>query len=125
MARYPGVSIDMALNDRTVDLIGEGFDIAVRIGHLADSTLIARRITPIRFALCAAPAYLERHGVPRRPADLVRHNCLEFSYRQTGSEWHFHRAGWNQGICPSRWATQSEQSAGLAYGGAQWRWDRV
>jgi len=89
MARYPGVSIDMALNDRTVDLIEEGFDIAVRIGHLADSTLIARRITSIRFALCAAPAYLERHGVPRRPADLVRHNCLEFSYRQTGSEWHF------------------------------------
>ena len=83
------MSIDLALNDRTVDLIEEGFDIAVRIGHLADSTLIARRIAPIRFALCAAPAYLERHGVPQQPSDLARHNCLEFSYRQTGGEWHF------------------------------------
>jgi DNA-binding transcriptional LysR family regulator len=54
----------------------------VRIGHLVDSTLIARRIAPIRFVLCAAPAYLERYLVPRPPADLVRHNCLEFSYRQ-------------------------------------------
>lgn len=89
MARYPDVSIDLGLNDRTVDLIDEGFDIAVRIGHLADSTLIARRIAPIRFALCAAPAYLERHGVPQQPSDLARHNCLEFSYRQTGGEWHF------------------------------------
>jgi DNA-binding transcriptional LysR family regulator len=61
----------------------------VRIGHLVHSTLIARRIAPIRFVLCAAPAYLERYLVPRRPADLVRHNCLEFSYRQTGSDWHF------------------------------------
>ena len=89
MAEYPDVSIDMVLNDRTVDLIEEGFDVAVRIGHLVDSTLIARRIAPIRFALCAAPAYLERHGEPRRPADLTQHNCLEFSYRQTGAEWHF------------------------------------
>jgi len=89
MSRYPDVSIDMVLNDRTVDLIEEGFDVAVRIGHLPDSTLIARRIAPIRFALCAAPAYLQRHGEPRRPADLIGHNCLEFSYRQTGTEWHF------------------------------------
>ena len=89
MARYPDVSIDMVLNDRTVDLIEEGFDVAVRIGHLADSTLIARRIAPIRFALCAAPAYLRAHGEPRRPADLTQHNCLEFAYRQTGAEWHF------------------------------------
>jgi DNA-binding transcriptional LysR family regulator len=89
MARYPEVSIDMVLNDRTVDLIEEGFDVAVRIGHLADSTLIARRIAPIRFALCAAPAYLRTHGEPRRPADLTQHNCLEFAYRQTGAEWHF------------------------------------
>jgi DNA-binding transcriptional LysR family regulator len=89
MARYPDVSIDMVLNDRTVDLIEEGFDLAIRIGHLIDSTLIARRIAPIRFALCAAPSYLQCHGEPRRPADLARHNCLEFSYRQTGTEWHF------------------------------------
>ena len=89
LARYPDVSIDMVLNDRTVDLIEEGFDLAVRIGHLVDSTLIARRIAPIRFALCAAPSYLKFHGEPRRPADLTRHNCLEFSYRQTGTEWHF------------------------------------
>jgi DNA-binding transcriptional LysR family regulator len=89
MRRYPDVAIDMVLNDRTVDLIEEGFDVAVRIGHLVGSTLIALRIAPIRFALCAAPAYLERDGMPRQPADLARHNCLEFSYRQTGSEWHF------------------------------------
>ena len=89
MARYPDVSIDMVLNDRTVDLIEEGFDLAVRIGNLVDSSLIARRIAPIRFALCAAASYLKFHGEPRRPADLTRHNCLEFSYRQTGTEWQF------------------------------------
>jgi DNA-binding transcriptional LysR family regulator len=89
MAQYPDVAVDMVLNDRTIDLIEEGFDVAVRIGHLPDSVLIARRIAPIRFALCAAPAYLRSHGEPHRPADLAQHNCLEFSYRQTGSEWHF------------------------------------
>jgi DNA-binding transcriptional LysR family regulator len=89
MAQYPEVTIDIVLNDRWVDLIDEGFDVAVRIGHLGDSTLIARRIASIRFALCAAPAYLARRGVPQRPADLSGHDCLEYSYRQTGSEWHF------------------------------------
>ena len=93
MARYPDVSIDMDLNERTVDLIEEGFDVAVRIGHLADSTLIARRIAPIRFAICAAPAYLDRRGVPQQPADLAGHDCLEFTYRQTGNEWHFFGPG--------------------------------
>jgi DNA-binding transcriptional LysR family regulator len=88
-ARYPDVAIDIVLNDRTVDLIEEGFDVAVRIGRLVDSTLVARRIATIRFALCAAPAYLQRRGVPRRPADLNGHDCLEYSYRQTGNEWHF------------------------------------
>jgi DNA-binding transcriptional LysR family regulator len=67
----------MDLTDRMVDLVSEKFDLAIRIsGRLADASLVQRRLCPIRFFVCAAPAYLERHGTPRTPADLERHNCL-------------------------------------------------
>ncbi|MCA8906390.1 MAG: LysR family transcriptional regulator [Rhodospirillaceae bacterium] len=73
LQRYPEVSIDLALNDRVVDLIDEGFDVAVRIGVLQDSVLISRRLAPLRRVLCASPDYLARHGVPATPDALADH----------------------------------------------------
>jgi len=77
--RYPGLKVELGLNDRQVDLAEEGWDLAVRIGHLSDSNLIARRIAPCRLMLAAAPAYIEAHGRPRVAADLASHNCLGYT----------------------------------------------
>lgn len=84
----PELEVDMALDDRFVDLIEEGFDVAVRIGALADSSLIARTLAPVRFAVCGSPDYLRHHGTPAAPADLVHHNCLLYTYLAT-AEWRF------------------------------------
>ena len=75
-ASYPKVRLALSLSDRSVNVIEEGFDIAVRIAELEDSSLAARRLAPNRRVVCASPQYLERHGVPRLPEDLVHHNCL-------------------------------------------------
>ncbi|MBK7472132.1 MAG: LysR family transcriptional regulator [Betaproteobacteria bacterium] len=86
-ARYPDVRVDIALADRMVDLVDEGFDVAIRIaGKLAD-TLVARRLTSIRIVVCAAPGYLKRHGTPRVPSDLARHNCLRYTIMDRSAEW--------------------------------------
>jgi DNA-binding transcriptional LysR family regulator len=89
LAACPEAAIDVTLSDRVVDLVDEGFDLAIRIARLADSSLIARRITPCRIVACAAPAYLKKHGAPRRPADLTAHNCLGYSYAAFRNEWRF------------------------------------
>jgi DNA-binding transcriptional LysR family regulator len=89
LAKYPEVSIDLVLNDRTIDPIEEGFDVAVRVGHLADSSLIARRIAPIRFALCTSPEYLARCGAPNHPSDLQHHDCVVYIFREGHGEWRF------------------------------------
>jgi len=89
MARYREVSIDMVLNDRAVDLIEEGFDAAIRIGHLADSSLVARHLAAIHFVACSSPEYVARHGVPQRPSDLLQHNCVVYSLREGHGEWRF------------------------------------
>jgi len=75
-ARYPKVRLALSLSDRAVNVIEEGFDLAIRIGELEDSSLAARKLAPNRRVLCASPAYLARHGAPRRPEDLQQHNCL-------------------------------------------------
>ena len=74
--RFPKVQLSLSLSDRTVNLIEEGFDLAVRIADLADSSLAARRLAPNRRVVCASPAYLQRHGIPRTPEELAGHNCL-------------------------------------------------
>lgn len=87
-ARYPRLEFDVSYNDRVVDLIGERFDAAIRIGILQDSALVARRIAPSGAVVVASPDYLARHGTPRAPADLTQHECLIY----TGSldaDWHF------------------------------------
>lgn len=79
LGRYPDVDIDVVLNDRVADLLEDGFDVAIRIGQLPDSALIARPLAPYRLMICAAPAYLARRGVPSRPEDLAEHECLSFA----------------------------------------------
>ncbi len=89
MRRYPKLRIDLVMDDRKVDLVAEGFDVAIRsaFGSLPASTLIARRLAPLRHALCASPSYIDRHGLPGTPAELIEHNCLLFSYSSDANEW--------------------------------------
>lgn len=89
MRRYPEVRLDIALADRRVDLIEEGFDLAIRVGSLPESGLIARRLAVDRIVCCAAPAYLAARGTPVKPADLADHACLNYSYASGGDEWTF------------------------------------
>lgn len=84
---YPQVSIVADYSERLVDIIEEGFDIAIRIGELEDNRLIARKLCDHRRILCAAPAYLERCGIPRQPQDLNAHNCLRFSGLASFPQW--------------------------------------
>ncbi|MFC5475322.1 LysR family transcriptional regulator [Paraherbaspirillum soli] len=79
LERYPEVSVEVALCDRVVDLVEEGFEAAIRIGQLPDSALIAKALAPYRLMICASPEYLARKGTPDKPEDLSRHECLSFS----------------------------------------------
>lgn len=89
LAQYPDVTVDLHLSDATVDLVGGGFDVAMRIGALADSSLIARRLCDVPRYVVAAPAYLERRGVPVHPRELSEHDCLTYSYLATPEIWRF------------------------------------
>jgi len=88
---HPAVELDIEFEDRTVDLVGGGYDVAVRIGRLADSALIARRIAPVRKTVVAGPSYLAAHGRPERPADLAGHAILVYGNEQwrfrVGERW--------------------------------------
>lgn len=85
--RYPRLSLDLTFTDRIVDLVEEGFDVALRITSRPAPNLIARRLSEVRLVLCAAPEYLQRYGVPRTPEDLRRHNCLGYTYWFSPNEW--------------------------------------
>ncbi len=93
-ARHPELELEVGCSDRPVDLIGEGVDCVVRGGEQADSSLVARRIATLDLITCATPAYLERHGVPRHPHDLLRHRCIRYFSAKTGKvyKWVFQRA---------------------------------
>lgn len=88
-ARHPQVVLDVTLTDRVVDLVEEGYDLAIRIATLASSTLISKRLASTRMMLCASPGYLAARGVPRQPADLADHAVISYSYWSTRDEWHF------------------------------------
>lgn len=88
MARHPDVRLELDFNDRQIDLMQEGFDLAIRIATLADSSLIARRLAPIRHIVCASPAYLERHGTPHTASALAEHACLVYSHARDPALWH-------------------------------------
>lgn len=94
-AQYPDLRVIAILEDRRVDLLEEGVDAAVRIGPLADSSLVARRVYEATFVTCASPDYLALHGTPQTPADLARHQCLGLYSVSSGSvlEWVFEKDG--------------------------------
>lgn len=88
-ARHPQVRFDIELSDRTVDLVDEGLDLAIRIGEVRSQALIARRIGTARMITCAAPAYLDAHGAPATPADLANHPCMIYTYAPQRHVWRF------------------------------------
>ncbi len=88
MTRYPELRIELVLNDRFIDPLEEGVDVTVRIGALADSSLIARRLAPARLALVASPDYLTRAGQPKTPQELRNHRCLAYGHMAAVHRWH-------------------------------------
>ncbi|SCZ01150.1 LysR family transcriptional regulator [Microvirga guangxiensis] len=94
LSRYPQITLDLHLDDRRVDLIREGFDLAIRgSDSLEDSSLIARKLTVMSHVLCAAPAYFEARGRPKSPSDLRSHECIRFSLSGHADVWEFHKDG--------------------------------
>ncbi len=89
LKKYPKIRIDLVMDDKRLDLVSGGFDLAIRGGALPDSTLVARRLATLNSVLCASPDYLERHGYPQQLDDLLQHNCLSFSYSNDVKEWSF------------------------------------
>ena len=89
--RYPEISIDLHLSDAQIDLIGEGFDAAIRIGVLKDSTFVAKRLCAMPLHLVASPAYLKEHGRPKHPMELAKLNALTYSYQLTADTWQFRK----------------------------------
>ncbi|TDG10848.1 LysR family transcriptional regulator [Paraburkholderia guartelaensis] len=89
LAQYPEIDINLLLTDRVVHLMDEHADVAVRIGELPDSTLIATRVGTVRRVICASPAYLAKHGVPAEPADLAGHQCITFEALASLRAWSF------------------------------------
>jgi DNA-binding transcriptional LysR family regulator len=89
MAAHPRLTLDLTLSDRIVDLVDEGFDVAVRIARLPSSSLVSRRLSSTRLVLCASAQYLRKHGTPKEPADLDAHTVLAYSLLSIGDTWEF------------------------------------
>ena len=90
LARYPDITVELLVSDRQIDLVAEQVDLAIRSGWLGDSTLVARKIADAKRLICASPPYLEKHGSPRVPADLLQHNCLTLTGFAQFNQWPFH-----------------------------------
>jgi len=93
LGQHPDLAIDMTITDRLVDLVEEGYDVAIRIVREPDLNLVARKLAPVRRVACATPGYFKRRGVPKTPQDLKRHNCLHYTYFSARGEWHFRGPG--------------------------------
>lgn len=91
--RYPDLELELSFSDRTIDLVEEGIDMAVRVTRDLKTTLVARKLAPVRLMCCASPDYLERHGTPQTPEDLRNHRCIGYSYAPNGNMWAFTHEG--------------------------------
>jgi DNA-binding transcriptional LysR family regulator len=89
LASYPEVKIDLTMGEREIDMIDEGFDLAIRLTPQADSSLIIRSLATWQHVLCCSPAYLEKHGPPQQLSDLTDHNCVRHALYPFGDDWHF------------------------------------
>jgi len=89
MTMHPQVVLDVTLSDRLVDLVDEGYDLAVRIARLQTSSLVSRQLTSTRLILCASPQYLHRHGMPAHPSDLAQHAVISYTLMAMGEQWEF------------------------------------
>jgi DNA-binding transcriptional LysR family regulator len=89
LKRYPKLEVELVMDDRPIDLVAAGFDVAIRSGSgsLPASALVARKLAPLRHVLCASPGYIDRYGMPARPAELTEHNCVLFSLSSDANEW--------------------------------------
>jgi DNA-binding transcriptional LysR family regulator len=92
MAKHPDVQLELDLSDELVDMVAGGFDVALRISTLADSSLLARRLCTVRLLLVGAPAYFARHGMPLHPRDLAEHRALHYVHSRAGTAWRFQHA---------------------------------
>ncbi|HXD43135.1 MAG TPA: LysR family transcriptional regulator [Ramlibacter sp.] len=98
LAQYPELSIDIALTDDRRELIANNIDVAVWLGHIPDSEIVARRLSRSHRIVCGSPAYFERHGVPQKPQELRAHNCLLFTARSYGNVWGFTKDGQHEDV---------------------------
>jgi DNA-binding transcriptional LysR family regulator len=115
LGKFPDIRARVQFTDRVVNLLEEHVDVAVRIGSLPDSSMIATRVGLIRQMLCASPAYLKNRGVPKRPADLTAHDCVAYAGPTTGSNWEFRIEGRSQKIqVPHRLVVNSGEAAVVA-----------
>jgi DNA-binding transcriptional LysR family regulator len=112
LALYPDVHLDLNLNDRMVDLLEEGYDAAIRIGELSDSSLIVRPLMSYRMMICASPDYLKRAGVPRTPDDLAAHQCLDFTPLNRRVRWNLN--GTESEFPASRFRSNNGQALRMA-----------
>jgi DNA-binding transcriptional LysR family regulator len=111
LTRYPEVSVDLRLSDLTINLVDEGVDLAVRIGHLPDSSLVARHVGEMRRIVVASPGYLEKHGEPQLPEEIMSHQTIQFS-AMSASGWRFMKDGHEARVAPTpRLITNSSDAA--------------
>ena len=112
---YPHIRVDVQMSDRVVNLVQEHVDLAMRVGELPDSSLVATRVGAIRQMICASPAYLKRHGVPKKPSDLATHHCIVNKYFAFGEDWPFRVHGKLQSFSvPGRLFVNSSDAALVA-----------
>ncbi len=89
LAKYPEITLDISLTDERRDLVSNNIDVAVWMGHLPDSEIVARRLSPSQRIVCGAPSYFEKNGIPKTPSDLRNHNCLLYAVRSYSNRWTF------------------------------------
>jgi len=121
LRRYPALSVDLLLVDRAVDMVEEDIHLAIRVGRLRDSQLVARKLADIRMIVCASPGYLARRGTPEIPGDLAHHDCLVFSDTPGSAEWRFAdngKAGRKIRISGRLWMNSLDALAAAAKEGA-------